>query len=56
LALVALCALAGVAWTILYLRRPNLWVLAASHAVLGTLAYYWLLERDPWAQFFPPSP
>jgi CAAX prenyl protease-like protein len=51
--LVGLCAAAGLVWTTLYLRIPNLWPLAISHAVLGTLAYYWLLERDPWREFFP---
>jgi uncharacterized protein len=51
--LVALCAGAGAAWTALYLRAPNLWPLAVSHAWLGALAYYWILERDPWREMFP---
>ena len=50
--LAALCAGAGAAWTALYLRAPNLWPLAASHAWLGALAYYWILERDPWREMF----
>jgi membrane protease YdiL (CAAX protease family) len=50
--LVALCAAAGAAWTALYLRAPNLWPLAACHAWLGALAYYWILERDPWREMF----
>jgi hypothetical protein len=53
--LAALCAAAGAAWTALYLRAPNLWPLAASHAWLGALAYYWILERDPWREMFPPA-
>jgi hypothetical protein len=51
--LVGICAAAGAAWTALYLRAPNLWPLAASHAWLGALAYYWVLERDPWREMFP---
>jgi hypothetical protein len=51
--LAALCAGAGVAWTALYLRRPHLPLLALTHAWLGTLAYYWVLQRNPWAELFP---
>jgi hypothetical protein len=51
--LVALCAGAGVAWTILFLRFRNLLVLALSHAWLGALAYYWVLDRNPWLEMFP---
>lgn len=51
--LVGLCAAAGAAWTALYLRAPNLWPLALSHAWLGALAYYWVLERDPWREMLP---
>lgn len=50
--LAAICAAAGAAWTALYLRAPNLWPLATSHAWLGALAYYWILERDPWLEMF----
>ena len=48
--LAALCAAAGVAWTAIYLRRRHLPLLALSHAWLGTLAYYWVLGRDPWGE------
>jgi hypothetical protein len=51
--LVALCASVGVAWTWIFLRSPHLVPLALSHALLGTLAYYWVLERDPWREMFP---
>lgn len=51
--LVGLCAGAGVAWTILFLRGRNLLVLSLSHAWLGALAYYWVLERNPWLEMFP---
>jgi len=46
--LVPLCAAAGAAWTLLFLRTPNLIPLALSHGWLGVLAYYWVLERTPW--------
>jgi hypothetical protein len=52
-ALAGLCAAAGLAWTALYLRTRSLYPLALSHAVLGALAYYWVLERDPWREMFP---
>ena len=48
--LAALCAAAGVAWTAIYLRRRHLPLRALSHARLGTLAYYWVLGRDPWGE------
>jgi len=46
--LVGLCAGAGGVWTLLFLREPNLWPIALSHAWMGALAYYWILERNPW--------
>jgi hypothetical protein len=49
--LAALCASAGVAWTAIYLSRRHLPLLALSHAWLGTLAYYWVLGRDPWGEW-----
>ena len=48
--LAALCAVAGLAWTAIYLRCRHLPLLAISHAWLGSLAYYWVLQRDPWGQ------
>jgi len=48
--LAALCAVAGIAWTAIYLRRRHLPLLALSHAWLGALAYYWVLGRDPWGE------
>ncbi len=50
--LMALCAGAGALWTIVYFHVPNLIPLAITHAWLGTLAYYWVLERDPWMEMF----
>src|SRR5262245_44638554 len=37
--LVALTLAAGVVWSLLYRRWPNLWLLAGSHTVLAALAY-----------------
>lgn len=51
--LAALCSVAGAAWTSIYLRRPHLPLLALCHAWLGTLAFYWVLQRDPWAEMLP---
>lgn len=49
LPLVALTFPAGLAWGWIYLRRPNLWALGLGHGVLGTIAYYLALGRDPLA-------
>jgi hypothetical protein len=48
LPLVALSGALAVATSALYLRTPNLWVLAAVHGWLGTLAFYAVLHRDAW--------
>lgn len=37
--LVGLTFVAGVVWSVLFVRHPNLWLLAASHTVLAALAY-----------------
>ena len=39
----------GLVWTACFVRIPNLLPLAIAHGWLGTLAYYWLLERPPLA-------
>jgi membrane protease YdiL (CAAX protease family) len=46
--LMGLTFAAGLAWTWLYQRRPNLWVLGAWHGVLGAAAWYGVLGRDAW--------
>ncbi len=51
--LVGLTAVAGAIWTPLFLRTRNLLPLAVTHGWLGGLAYYWVLERDPWREMFP---
>jgi membrane protease YdiL (CAAX protease family) len=45
--LVVLTAVAGVFFTLIYRRLPNLWAVAIAHAILGTLAVYFVLGRDP---------
>jgi len=50
--LALLCAGAGLAWTPLYLRRRHLPLLALTHAWLGALAFFWVLQRSPWGEFF----
>ncbi len=34
----------------IYLRYRNLYPLGVVHGVLGALAYYWVLGRDPWME------
>jgi hypothetical protein len=50
LVLTALCTAAGAVWVAIYLRWRNLWPLGLSHVVLGVLAYYVVLRRDPLAE------
>lgn len=50
LPLMALCAGAGVVWTSIYLRWPNLVPISLTHAWLGTLVYLLVLVRNPWAE------
>ncbi|MBI4230351.1 MAG: hypothetical protein HY608_05905 [Planctomycetes bacterium] len=51
LPLMGLTAVAGGAWTMVFLRHPNLWMLSLTHACVGTLAFCWALGRDPLAEF-----
>ncbi len=53
LPLAGMTAAAGLLWTWAFHRRPNLWILSFSHAWLGTLAFYWMLGRDPWLEMAP---
>ncbi len=50
-ALVGLTFVAGLAWSILFRRWPNVWLLAASHTVLAALAYPLVLGDAPLARF-----
>ena len=45
--LVALTFVAGLGWSLLYRRWPNLWLLAASHTLLAALAYPLVLADAP---------
>src|SRR6266699_1642366 len=46
-ALFALTLLAGIMWSLLYRRWPNLWLLAGSHSILAALAYPLVLGDAP---------
>jgi membrane protease YdiL (CAAX protease family) len=48
--LMILTAPAGVAFTLIYEARPNLWAVGLAHGLLGALAYYFVLGLDPGAQ------
>jgi uncharacterized membrane protein len=45
--LVVLTFSAGIMWSLLYRRWPNLWLLAGSHSVLAALAYPLVLGDAP---------
>lgn len=42
----------GLALAPLYLRGAALLPLGVAHGWLGALAYFWILERDPWTEIF----
>jgi membrane protease YdiL (CAAX protease family) len=50
-ALLVLTFLAGVMWSLLYRRWPNLWLIAGSHTVLAALAYPLVLGDVPLSRF-----
>ena len=45
--LLALTFAAGIMWSVLYRRWPNLWLLAGSHSILAALAYPLLFHDAP---------
>jgi membrane protease YdiL (CAAX protease family) len=47
--LVILTGVAGVCFTLIYLRIPNLWAVGIVHGILGSLAVYIVLKEDPGA-------
>lgn len=49
LELVLLTAAAGVFLTLIYRRHPNLWAVGCVHGILGSLAFYLVLDEDPGA-------
>lgn len=50
--LAALAGLAGAAWTALFARYRNLWLVAASHAVVGALVLVVVLGQNPVGGFY----
>lgn len=51
LLLVAATFFLAIAYTLLYLRFRNLWILGVFHGWLGGLFYFFVLGRDPWLEF-----
>ena len=49
LELVALTFVAGIAFTLVYRKFPNLWAVGIAHGVLGSLVVYNVLGEDPGA-------
>jgi membrane protease YdiL (CAAX protease family) len=47
--LVLLTGVAGVFVTLIYRRNPNLWAAGIVHGILGSLAFYIVLQEDPGA-------
>ena len=47
--LVALTFVGGIFFTLIYRRNPNLWAVGIAHGVLGSLAFYLILQEDPGA-------
>jgi membrane protease YdiL (CAAX protease family) len=48
--LMALVFPAGLAFTWIFEKRPNLWAIGLTHGLLGSLAYYLVLGKDPGAE------
>ena len=49
LELVALTFVAGVFFTLIYRKNPNLWAVGIAHGLLGSMAFYIVLQEDPGA-------
>lgn len=49
LTLMGFVLLAGLFFTLIYRRHPNLWAVGLVHGVLGGLVYYVVLQEDPGA-------
>ena len=45
--LVALTFVAGVVFTLIYRRHPNLWAVGTVHGLLGSMTFYIVLGEDP---------
>ena len=51
-AMMLLTLIGGVAWSLIFSVRPNLWLLSLSHAVLGTLTHRVLLLNTRIGPFY----
>lgn len=40
----------GLFYTWVYLKYENIWPMGILHGWLGALFYYWVMNRDPWAE------
>jgi membrane protease YdiL (CAAX protease family) len=49
LELVTLTFVAGIFFTLIYRKYPNLWAVGIAHGLLGSMAFYIVLEEDPGA-------
>lgn len=49
LELVGLTFVAGIFFTLIYRKYPNLWAVGIAHGLLGSMAFYIVLEEDPGA-------
>ena len=49
LELVALTFVAGIFFTLIYRKNPNLWAVGIAHGLLGSMAFYIVLQEDPGA-------
>jgi membrane protease YdiL (CAAX protease family) len=49
LELVALTFVGGIFFTLIYRKHPNLWVVGTAHGLLGSMAFYIVLQEDPGA-------
>lgn len=49
LELVALTFVAGIFFTHVYRRLPNLWAVGTAHGLLGSMTFYIVLQEDPGA-------
>ncbi len=47
--LLLLTLVAGVFFTVIYRRLPNLWAVGIAHGILGSLAVYLVVREDPGA-------
>ncbi len=59
--LVALTGLGGIFLTMIYRGHPNLWAVGIVHGILGSLAFHFVLQKDPGGailrfltEFLPP--